>query len=196
MAHNASSTDLNSLERITKSIDEDAINEAVRIFDEMNESMRELNDVYDDFQKYSYCIMDDVIKPISDRRRIVQKVQADIKTKLKTAIVAIRNGTLSSEEIYNIIENYESSPAFRSKVNDFIDSLRSSRDKIDFAAWMQKEGAHYVGRGMSLDTLRMRNKINQCYVFFCSWKDPNLKTNKMLFNDLVEQRGIPCIGGC
>ena len=68
---------------------------------------------------------------------------------------------------------------------------------------MQKQGAHYLGRGMSLDTLRMENRIKECYVFFCSWEDPNLLAeNKALFNDLVEESNtrkmknmsnIPCI---
>ncbi len=173
------------LDRIVNSIDEDAISETVRIFDEMNESVRELNDVYDDFEKYSYCIMDDVMDSVLNQKQIVQRAQTDIKTKLHKAIVAIRNGMLSSsDEIYNIIKSYENSPASRSKVNDFINSLRSSRDKIDFVALMQKQGAYYLRRGMSLYTLRMRNKIEEYYVFFCSWKDPNLVKNKTLFNEL------------
>ncbi|PAV79451.1 hypothetical protein WR25_09422 [Diploscapter pachys] len=67
------------------------------------------------------------------------------------------------------------------------------REKIDYAEYIQEKGAHYIGKGVSLESERMKHNSSECYIFFCSWsQSQGLADNKRYFNSLIEEKKFSC----
>ncbi|PAV75817.1 hypothetical protein WR25_16820 isoform B [Diploscapter pachys] len=183
---------IDSLNQI-KSIDGNAIEEAVQIFDEMNQSQRVLNEIHEDFEKYSFCITDDAVQNVFQRLQLIKATQTNIKEQLHKAIVDIRHGRSDAQAIFSITRDYHNQSASRTAVKTFINSLMSLWEKINYAAYIQKKGAHYIGKGVSLESKRMKHNSSECYIFFCSWNQPQgLVDNKRYFNSLIEEKKFSC----
>ncbi|PAV77787.1 hypothetical protein WR25_19764 [Diploscapter pachys] len=159
----------------------------------MNQSQRELNDIHDDFKKYSFCITDDDVQRVVKLLQSIKTAQTSIREQLHKAIVDIRHGRSDVQAIFSIIDYYNNQPASRAAVDDFINSLIPLREKIDYVADIQKKGAHYIGKGVSLKSKQREHNSNECYIFFCSWSQPQgLAENKRYFNSLIEEKKFTC----
>ncbi|PAV68185.1 hypothetical protein WR25_19342 [Diploscapter pachys] len=184
---------ISKLDSIVCSISENAIDDATAVFQEMAESLCELNDAYNDFRKHS-CICIEDIQKIEEFRRKVRNYQAELKEKFHRTIVDVRYGKLKMPALHSVIKEYSKSKFSRSRVVNFIDSLTSLREKISYIDHLAGHDVHYIGKGTSLESLRLEKCINECYIFFFSWKTTeSLTDNKRYFNDLVMQKKLPCI---
>ncbi|PAV83024.1 hypothetical protein WR25_24982 [Diploscapter pachys] len=184
---------IGSLNQIIEPIDENAIEKAVHIFDEMNQSQRVFNDIHDDFKKYSFCITDDVVQNVFQRLQLIKATQTNIREQLHKAIVDIRHDRSDVQTIVSIVRDYNNQSASRATVDAFINSLMPLWEKINYVAYIQKKGAHYIGKGVSLKSKRMKHNSSECYIFFCSWsQSQGLADNKQYFNSLIEEKKFSC----
>ena len=184
---------IDTLNHITKSINENAINEVVRMIDEMEHAQRLLNDLHNDFQSFSFCLTDDDVQSVIRFSNIVRSSQTNIRDQLQKSIVDIRYDRVDPSALYEIVSDYERQLASLAYVKSFIDQMAEQLAKIDYVGHLLKQGVHYVGKGQSLESERLKHNGQCCYIFFCSCNNAeNLVNNKRYFSTLVEQKALPC----
>uniref|UniRef100_A0A914XNS0 G domain-containing protein n=1 Tax=Plectus sambesii TaxID=2011161 RepID=A0A914XNS0_9BILA len=180
-------------DRLIRRVEDCAIDDIVRVFDEMEKTLCQLNDWCTDFNNHTYCIADDDINNIRERLQLVRQKLTAIRTDLHDTIINIRYGRTDTKAIYQIIQAYDSSLATRGAVNQFLDTLQGLKEKIAYAEYLIQHQTHYVGKGDSFTAKRTSAGCGECYVFFCDYQDSdNLAKNRDYFGMLVKDKELPC----
>jgi hypothetical protein len=157
-------------DRLIKQIDEQSIVCFVQLFDDISKVKQELNDIYNDMQSHLYCTPTEDIKKLGETKNEFSKIEAVLGSKLAKALVDIRSGGASTQQLETIRKEFENGEYSIEKVRDIINSYQNIIEKITFADILKKKGVTYIGLGSSIDVEKSKNLTEDIYVLFFSQK--------------------------
>ncbi|PAV56633.1 hypothetical protein WR25_08068 isoform B [Diploscapter pachys] len=175
--------------------DEFTIGEIVKVFDELDQSERELNDIRCDFEEYSFCMPDEVIEEVDQMIEAVDKGRSDIGImQMQSVVKKIRMGNSDKDKLQEIIDRYGKMSISRSSIEAFIKSLGIFIEKINYIAKLHKNNAYFVAKKSSLYAEVKKHKLKEFYIFFCSWnKLENSSTLLNKFSELLLSKKLKCV---
>ncbi|PAV80274.1 hypothetical protein WR25_02738 [Diploscapter pachys] len=184
---------VDSINRISRSIENDVLEDVVRIYEEMDQNLRDLRDLKDDLHEFSFCTTSNESQSIDNDLTMIQKSQMKMKKQLGETIVNIRSGKSDITKLNEVIEDYSESKIKRSCIEEIILRYRPVCDKIKYVKHLQENGVHYIGEGKVLENERSTHSQGECYVFFCQWTNPQgLKCNRRYFDTLINRKSLSC----
>ena len=171
------------------------IGEIVKVFDELDQSERELNDIRCDFKEYSFCISDEAIEEVDQMIKAVDKGRSDIGImQMQSVVKKIRMGTGDKDNLQVITDAYGKMSISRSSIEAFIKSLGIFIEKINYIAKLHKNNACFVAKHSSLHAEIKKHKLKEFYIFFCAWnKLDNSSTLLNKFNELLLSKKLKCV---
>lgn len=184
---------VNLINHISRSIENDVLEDVFRIYEKMDQNLRDLRDLKDDLHEFSFCITPNELQSIDNELTMIQKAQVKMKKKLSETIVNVRSGNSDITKLSEVIDDYFKSKINCSHIEDTIPQYRLIRDKINYVKHLQENGVHYIGEGKLLENERSTHSQGKCYVFFCQWTNSqDLRRNRCYFDKLINRKSLPC----
>jgi hypothetical protein len=155
-----------NVDRLIKTLDEQEIIRFVQVFDDISIAKQQLNDLYYDMKKYSFCVRNEDIKKVGKTNIELDAAEANLRSKLSKMLIKVRSGKSAANELDVIRSKYESGKYSVEKVRYIISSYHNVVEKINFAKTIINEGVSYIGSGGSLESEQMKNQTGDIYVLF------------------------------
>jgi hypothetical protein len=189
-----------NVDRIIKKLDEQEIIRFVQVFDDISIVKQQINDLYNDMKKHSFCVLNEDIKKVGQTNTELDAAEANLRTKLSKTLVNVRGGKSAGDELDAIRSEYESGNYSVEKVRYIISSYHNVVEKINFAKTVINEGVSYIGFGGSLESEQMKNQTGDIYVLFFGdkQKQSNQQSwsgNRHLFFTLLRSANKESIDG-
>uniref|UniRef100_A0A914BY04 G domain-containing protein n=1 Tax=Acrobeloides nanus TaxID=290746 RepID=A0A914BY04_9BILA len=178
------------IERIICKVDELTIQSIARLFDDMEKSQRQLYDIMVDFEdnENSKCVPQDQLTKVRSTFNLISESLSLVRKKVQEKLVDVRTGNANVSKMNDIVNEIEQSECSRTKVVNFIDSLKTIRYKIQYVKYLQSRNVAYIGRGSLLDQEKARYR--ECYIHFCTWmlSEKSYAENQQCFKSLIEDK--------
>ena len=163
------------VDRVLVSLNEHALIEFIRLFDELSEAKQRLYDLWLDMRSHTFCICEDDIRKVKDAKEGVEKSEVMLKSNFAKTLVAVRSGEAGSEQLDKLRSEHIGGQYSANGINLLVDSFSEVMGKISLADFLVTNGVTYIGRGTSFESEMRKNMFGTVYILFFGSEDMNSK---------------------
>ncbi|KAI1798590.1 hypothetical protein F4811DRAFT_566311 [Daldinia bambusicola] len=136
----------------------------VKLFDEIQDVERALNDYYAFISSHSTYVPKEHHRQVVDNRNAVRERQGLLRTEYAKLLKEIRSGEAKTESLTMLYKQFHERD---DSVNQLADVTKDYTEKIDFIVTMVDKGARYLGdNGLAVGTELAKNDKEDAFIFY------------------------------
>lgn len=183
-----------AIDRLVTSLESELLVNIGHIFSDIHESKIKLNDIKVVFDQNEYCIPSHKMDALKKQKGQIERKEYSMRQQISQTLKKVRSGELEMSELENIYQDFKDDTIL-SRVDQFIDGLRDTVERVHFIVGARKEKAVYIGSNTSFDAERQKLYPNSEYYvmfYFSAKNDVKYSRTKDLFYSLLREEKVPC----
>ncbi len=183
-----------AIDRLVTNLESELLDNISHIFSEIHEAKIKLNDIKVLFDQNEYCIPSDKRDALKKQKGQIERKESSMRQQIAQTVKKVRSGELEMSELEDIYQDFKDDTILL-RVDQFIDGLRHTIERVRFIVGARTEGAVYIGSNTSFDAERQKLCQNGDYyvLLYCTAKnDEKCRPTKDLFYSLLREGDVTC----
>lgn len=161
----------------------------VALVDNISEAERNLNEYYSRLDRNRFCISSTHFIEVGNQIRYADQGKLDLLRKYSLLLKLVREGTTSSQDIWQLLENFDKSD---SSPKNLLSLVNTAKGKIDFIDIARSHGAEYIGyNDGTVNAFLRKHPHNRVYILYFNAQSMDSKeewdSNCKLFFTLLQK---------
>ncbi|KAF9768192.1 hypothetical protein IL306_014535 [Fusarium sp. DS 682] len=140
----------------------DCARKCVRLFDDIRDTVRQLNDYLARLQNHTACVPTEHIESIAQLLARTKSLEAIAEADFASLVEDVRRDKASEQQFWTRLTTLIGDKSPYEILSDM-----TYKEKMDFQDLLEREGAHFVGyKGPSLSALLHGNQYDDAFIFY------------------------------
>lgn len=152
--------------KITKSIEMSTLSNVVKFFEDLHKSQQEVGDFSSDVTEYKYCVTEQELQDTLVLKNSLENYAANNRIKLGGLLRKVRAGEEAAQSLDKFLQKSLSDDMSPINIAKKLQAWQGIKDRIEFAEFVQRKGAVYIGASAYPESVFMDNDEQKIMILY------------------------------